>query len=271
MPIAFLLFILGFNAQANTLACASLFTQETQAKPGYVMDASYGLAHQKDLRLKQAGLFTQRGLFNSDKSMLCGPTCVVNVIGKFKVQTGQIDFPTNDVQKIIDHVKNPNPVSNQSTKSIVENGVDSKYLAVNLKAVAQEAGLNLDVKLKTAVSGRSVEFEKGVSLNELKSSVLPDQSVMVLFGFYRADNLQKVEPSNRLGGHFMIVSGYDRLNPNQMIFHDPERPLNYRQLNLVSVKPRNFSQATFEVQVEQQFLWPTKILIEDIIIIKNKN
>ncbi|MBC7752980.1 MAG: hypothetical protein H7Z71_02000 [Moraxellaceae bacterium] len=270
MPIAFLLFILGLNSQANTLACASLFTQETHADPGYALDPSYGMAHQKDFRLKQAGLFAAGGFLSADKSMLCGPTCLVNVIEKFKVQTSQINFPTNDVQKIIDHVQNPNPILNLSTKSIVKFGVDSKYLALNLKSAAQEAGLNLDVQVKTAVSGRPTDFEKGISLNELKASIQPDQSVIVLFGLYRAHNLQQVEPSNRVGGHFMIVAGYDRLSPNQMIFQDPERPLNYRQVNLISVKPKNFSAATFEVQREQQFFSPTKILIEDIIIIKNE-
>ena len=271
MQLVFLLFIFGFNSQANTLACASLFTQETHDEPGFVLDQSYGLADQKDFRLKQAGLFAPGGFFSADKSMLCGPTCVVNVIEKFKVHNGQINFPTNDVQKIIDHVKNSNPLLNQSTKSIVQSGVDSKHLALNLKSAAEEVGLNLDIQIKTAVSNRSMDFKKGISLAEMKSSIFPDQSVMVLVGYYRVNNLQQIDKSNRLSGHYMIVAGYDRIDPNQMIFHDPESPLNYYKANLISVKPKNFLAPTFELETKYPTFRSTKILIEDIIIIKNEN
>ena len=265
--------VLFFNllsAQASSLKCSQLFTQETHELPGFELDASYGNASQLDARLKEAGLFTKSTIFKLDQSMLCGPTCAYNVLEKFRVQNGEKLFPESESQEIIENVKNPFSLYKKSTQEVVNTGVSSDDLALNIAMMGKKQGLNIEIKLKTIMANKNIFFEKGISLNDLKSSVLPNEAVVVLVGFYRAENLQNLDLSNRTGGHFMVVAGYNRLNPQEMIFHDPERPLQYRRLNLAPVKPRNFQNMTYEILLDQNFLFPSIALTEDIIVIKNK-
>ena len=92
-----------------------------------------------------------------------------------------------------------------------------------------------------------------------------------MVGYYHTGDLTKVTDKNRLAGHYMIVAGYDPLQPNQIIFQDPNKPLNYKRVNLRPVKPSNFTTATYELDMKMTPWWyPREVttLIERVLFIE---
>jgi hypothetical protein len=256
------------QVQAAGLTCASLFDDIPKHKnTELVLDRNHGLLNQSDSRLSEAQLIKNRS------SMLCGPTCVYNVLEKFKVERNEKIYPEQNAAELANDVKDIFPQNGITVSELVKNGVAMGELANSLRAIGEKNNLKLKTRIKTSTVLDFTDLfrEQGFSLNELKNAVGPGRTAIVLVGFYHTGDLLKVTNKNRLAGHYMIVAGHDPLHPNQMIFQDPNRPLNYRKVNLNLVLPSTFSKATYELDLKMTPWWyPRKVttLIERVLFIE---
>ncbi|MBC7458043.1 MAG: hypothetical protein H7235_07170 [Bdellovibrionaceae bacterium] len=260
--------ILTIQAQAAGLKCSSLFGVTYEHKnPALVLDKNHGLLNQNDPRLVEADLIKNKS------SMLCGPTCLYNVLEKFKIERNEKNLPEQNAAELISYVKDIFSQNETTIPKLMKYGMTIGDLANSLQAVAQKNNLNLKTKVKTTMTMEQADLfrEQGVSLIDLKNAIKSGRTAIVLVGFYQTGDLLKVTKINRLAGHYMIVAGHDPLNPNQIIFQDPNRPLTYKKINLLPVKPSNFSTATYQLDLKMTPWWyPRQVttLIERVLFIE---
>jgi hypothetical protein len=270
MKQIFTLFFLiwTFQAQATGLTCASLFALRYEKQnPELVLDKNLGLLNQNDTRLAEAKLIEKKA------SMLCGPTCVYNILEKFKVEKNEKGLPEKNATELINDMNDIYSQNGTTVAEIVKDGISIGDLANSLRVVAEKNNLKLKTKVKTTTVMEQNDLfrEQGLSINELKNAVNTGRTAIVMVGYYHTGDLLKVTEKNRLGGHFMIVAGHDPLNQNQIIFQDPNHPLTYKKVNLLPVKPSNFSKATYELDLKMTPWWyPREVttLIERVLFVE---
>jgi len=267
------IFLLAFAIQteAKVLKCESLFSRISYPhnQTQLVLDKNLGLLNQNDSRLAEAQLI------NNKSSMLCGPTCIYNIVEKFKVERNEKKFPENNAQELISYIKDIFPKHEIATPELIHKGLHFDKLVVGLKAVAQKNNLNLKIRETTTVVSEMGDFDRntrdfGLNINDLKNATSKGRTAIVLIGYYRTGNLLKIDRNNRLGGHYMIVAGHDTLNPNQIIFQDPHQPTIYKKINLRPVEPANFVRPTYELDIKVTPWWdPRKVttLVERVLFL----
>lgn len=268
--LTFFFLMWTLQAQAAGLTCASLFDVRYEHQdPELVLDRNHGLLNQSDARLTEAKLIDKKA------SMLCGPTCVYNILEKFKIEKNEKDLPEKNAVELINYMNDIFPQHGTTVAEIVKDGISIGDLANSLRAVAQKNNLKLKTRVKTTALMEQNDLfrEHGISLGELKNAVNTRRTAIVMVGYYHTGDLLKVSAKKRLGGHFMIVAGHDPLNPNQIIFQDPNRPLTYKKVNLLPVKPSSFTTATYELDLKMTPWWyPREVttLIERVLFVETE-
>lgn len=266
IKIGFLFLLLQFEAvtaKASSLKCANLFPYAFHEKAETVMNQNYGYAHQADHRLLKAQVIEK------NKSMLCGPTCVYNALEKFKIQKDQKILPDNETQDIIDYVQKIFPNNGVPSKNVIQNGLNIHALASALKVIAHQSGLNLNVEVRTASNMEAMDAVtlKGFSIHDLKKSTSQHHAAIVLVGFYKTTNLLELSNQTRIGGHYMLVAGYNTAEPHRILFQDPESPSRYKNIGLSLVKPKNFTHPTYQLFDPAYSFYPIVSVIERVILI----
>ncbi len=259
----FSILLVHLNSQAR-LACVNLFYSHDITRQGLVIDNQYGVVSQWDEKLKTAQLISDQ------KSMLCGPTCIYNVLEKMSLNRNEKLIPDKNAAEIVDYVKTIIPQTGGNSDQSINYGMNLETMSKIINLASQQKDIHLDIELRSA-NLTNENFKKGFTLDELKQSVLPDHAAIVLVGFYRTDNLQEINSTNRIGGHYLIVAGYDTFNPQDLILQDPNRPLHYEKVTVDLVKPKSFNAPTFKIRIEPSFWRKAQTAVIESVILINRS
>jgi hypothetical protein len=185
-----------------------LFSAEVSAKDYSscdldLLDARYGNASQLDPELKNGNLLNDDGT-----SMLCGPTCLVNVMSKVRAVTGIPNSFQSPVEELEYIAKNVLPAAGLSVEELKNYGSSVKVLNQSLKNIFRREGLVAKLQPFSSLE-RAFGWKKEITLDELSQSLLDRSAVIVNMGRYTTQNLDEVGPATR-------EAGLDLFNPIQV-------------------------------------------------------
>jgi hypothetical protein len=236
-----------WNGVCLPLISLLLFSAEVSAKDYSscdlaLLDDRYGNVSQLDPDLK--------GLLNDDgTSMLCGPTCLVNVMSKVRAVTGIPNSFQSPVEELEYITKNVLPAAGLSVEELKNYGSSVKVLNQSLKNIFSREGLTAKLQPFSSLE-RAFRWKKEITLDELSQSLLDHSAVIVNMGRYTTQNLDEVGPATREAGHYMIFAGFVQSDPSRVLFNDPLRPGVARKAKLSLVRPKNFLGRVYQVNFE---------------------
>lgn len=187
--------------------------------------------------------FLERHLISVDKSMLCGPTCAINVIQKLKkdYQLRPYKDPKKHVSDIVESIL---PSKGISKNVIIEQGITLENIKTALVHKFENSDIDPNIYINSVFSP---DFQKNITLSILKSGIKKRNAVILLLGVYKGENLAENYIPERLGGHFVVVVGTDLKNPNVLYIQDPSEPDLIKKLHFKPIKPKVSLISTVEI------------------------
>lgn len=260
LPFLFVLFPLLSEAH-YLLLCSKV--QQWGAYSSLAIDERYGQANQYDQ------VFLKENLITESKSMLCGPTCLYNVLEKIRIVEGTKTIPNSDAFEVVSLVKNIFPSLGLSIDTLKERGIKANLLGEGLNLALVNNNLSAQVEVLGPLANK-LKQKGGLSTENLKTSISKDTSVIVLISRYSVQNAEDASDANRRSGHFLIVSGYDPSNPKRIFFNDPLRPKLLRSAILQPVTTSEFGTPTLQVFFEDDYeKQPTILITRTIFVTRN--
>lgn len=161
-------------------------------------DDRYGTIKQCDRRLQELGWIDEKG-----GNGLCGPTCIANVMLKFKRSLG-LRMPRNEIDTV-DHL------ARKFFPGIdfVHEGLTSARLVKGMKRAFKDLGVTVELRHK-----------ERFRLNELRRSLRSDEAVIVGIDWWHAKKFSFEDPDTEavLGSHWAILAG---IEGDDIILFDP--------------------------------------------------
>ncbi len=204
------------------------------------IDSRYGRANQWDPAL------ADKGLIGPGHSMLCGPTCVYNVLEKLRIVDGRKMSPGSDADEVADLVHHLYPEIGMPASDIVNYGINIPKLAEGLQIKINQEKLLSEVQVYSA-KYLGDQIRPGIKLSQLKNSATSDHTVIVGLGFYKTSDPMTVSEANLVMRHFMIVTGFDPSNPMRFFLSNPMNPTRTLSAVLTPVQPPGFSSLTYQL------------------------
>lgn len=263
-----ILFLLSIQAQGlNAETCTSLFTKNNHQ----LLDPRYGKLSQHEERLDLFGLFSPDGT-----SMMCGPVCAYNVLYKWLGPRDPSYSYAEAARRVYDFVYQDLLEMRLNPNSVRKWGIDPPQMSFLIEKVFSEKQIHASVTIKSANSYSSAfhSFQKeGLDLRDLRASIEDGKATILLIGKYGNSLLKEGSPfqqpvlRERMGGHYLVVRGYDRHNPFRFYILDPRDPSSNTSVLLEPMQPEHFS-PTYRVHYEDRFSKGNIYILDQLLLVE---
>ena len=184
----------------------------------YHIDYRYGRFGQCSESLRRLGLFSDQG-----ESALCGPTCLANLLEKFR-KTKKLRSSHLPIEKEIEIL----------TRYVLPH-IDIRNHGLQPENLSELGKLYLE----RISAGASVEIFRGRrAIQGMRDTLQANVGVIIEFDWWSSEDFKKKDPWSvpYLEGHFAVVAGVHKSDPSRFLLLDPWDPKNYYEVRMEEIK-----------------------------------